>query len=154
MRRYGLRDDPWEQMEGFLLSRKGSDGRPAKDSRLFVEAVLYRYRAGNPTALHLMAGQASDFDDAEAPLDALEVPTFITDKRHDAHEQPLAKLEKAGNRSYSAQNEPKRVPRLRQRPLQTAAPDRKFFAKLNRFRKASLALQFMQPALDRILHLI
>ncbi len=31
-----------------LLGRKRSRGRPAKDNRLFVEAVLYRYRAGIP----------------------------------------------------------------------------------------------------------
>jgi transposase len=31
-----------------LPGRKGSVGRPAEDNRLFVEAVLYRYRAGIP----------------------------------------------------------------------------------------------------------
>jgi len=48
VRRYGLRDEEWERIEGFLPGRKGSEGRPAKDNRLFVEAVLYRYRAGIP----------------------------------------------------------------------------------------------------------
>ena len=47
-RRYGLRDDQWERIEGLLPGRKGSVGRPAKDNRGFVEAVLYRYRAGIP----------------------------------------------------------------------------------------------------------
>lgn len=47
-KRYGLRDDQWQRIEGFLLGRKGSEGRPAKNNRLFVEAVLYRYRAGIP----------------------------------------------------------------------------------------------------------
>ena len=47
-RRYGLRDDQWERIEGLLPGRKGSVGRPAQDNRLFVEAVLYRYRAGIP----------------------------------------------------------------------------------------------------------
>jgi len=46
--RYGLRDDQWERIEGMLPGRKGSVGRPAGDNRLFVEAVLYRYRAGIP----------------------------------------------------------------------------------------------------------
>ena len=46
--RYGLRDDQWERIEGMLPGRKGSVGRPAVDNRLFVEAVLYRYRAGIP----------------------------------------------------------------------------------------------------------
>jgi transposase len=45
-KRYGLRDDQWQRIEGFLPGRKGSEGRPAKNNRLFVEAVLYRYRAG------------------------------------------------------------------------------------------------------------
>ena len=48
VRRYGLRDDEWERIEAMLPGRKGSEGRPAKDNRLFVEAVLYRYRAGIP----------------------------------------------------------------------------------------------------------
>src|SRR5712691_4139245 len=47
-RRYGLQDDQWERIEGLLPGRKGSVGRPAQDNRLFVEAVLYRYRAGIP----------------------------------------------------------------------------------------------------------
>lgn len=47
-RRYGLRDDQWARMEGLLPGRRGTVGRPAEDNRLFVEAVLYRYRAGIP----------------------------------------------------------------------------------------------------------
>jgi len=46
--RYGLRDDQWERIEGMLPGRKGSVGRPAGNNRRFVEAVLYRYRAGVP----------------------------------------------------------------------------------------------------------
>lgn len=48
IRRYGLRDDQWERIAEMLPGRKGSVGRPAEDNRLFVEAVLYRYRAGIP----------------------------------------------------------------------------------------------------------
>ncbi len=48
MRRYGLRDDQWERIEGLLPGRAGHVGVTAKDNRLFVEAVLYRYRAGIP----------------------------------------------------------------------------------------------------------
>jgi transposase len=47
-RRYGLRDDQWEQIKDWLPGRKGHVGVTAKDNRLFVEAVLYRYRAGIP----------------------------------------------------------------------------------------------------------
>jgi transposase len=47
-RRYGLRDDQWERIKDFLPGREESVGVTAKDNRLFVEAVLYRYRAGIP----------------------------------------------------------------------------------------------------------
>ena len=48
VRRYGLRDDQWEKIETLLPGRDGTGGVTAKDNRLFVEAVLYRYRAGIP----------------------------------------------------------------------------------------------------------
>ncbi len=47
-RRYGLRDDQWKRIEGLLLGRDDTVGVTAKDNRLFVEAVLSRYRAGIP----------------------------------------------------------------------------------------------------------
>ena len=48
MRRYGLRDDQWDRIKDFLPGRDGHVGVTAEDNRLFVEAVLYRYRAGIP----------------------------------------------------------------------------------------------------------
>ena len=48
MRRYALRDDQWDKIEDILPGREGHVGVTAKDNRLFVEAVLYRYRAGIP----------------------------------------------------------------------------------------------------------
>ena len=48
VRRYGLRDDQWEKIEHLLPGREETVGVTAKDNRLFVEAVLYRYRAGIP----------------------------------------------------------------------------------------------------------
>jgi len=48
MRRYGLRDDQWDQINNMLPGRAGTVGVTASDNRLFVEAVLYRYRAGIP----------------------------------------------------------------------------------------------------------
>jgi transposase len=48
MQRYGLRDDQWERIEHMLPGRAGHVGVTAKDNRLFVEAVLFRYRAGIP----------------------------------------------------------------------------------------------------------
>ncbi len=46
MRRYALRDDQWERIKNILPGREGTPGATAHDNRLFVEAVLYRYRAG------------------------------------------------------------------------------------------------------------
>ncbi len=43
-----MRDDQWERIEGLLPGREDTVGVTAKDNRLFVEAVLYRYRAGIP----------------------------------------------------------------------------------------------------------
>src|SRR5277367_2193709 len=48
MRRFGLRDDQWERIKHLLPGREGSVGVTAADNRLFVDAVLYRYRAGVP----------------------------------------------------------------------------------------------------------
>src|ERR1700745_1688385 len=48
MRRYGIRDDQWDRIKDLLTGREGHVGVTAKDNRLFVEAVLYRYRAGIP----------------------------------------------------------------------------------------------------------
>ena len=46
MRRFSLRDDQWDRIEDILPGKEGHIGVTAKDNRLFVEAVLYRYRAG------------------------------------------------------------------------------------------------------------
>ena len=48
MLRFGLRDDQWERIKNLLHGREGSVGVTAADNRLFVEAVLYRYRTGMP----------------------------------------------------------------------------------------------------------
>jgi transposase len=48
MRRYALRDDQWERIRDLLPGREGHVGVTAEDNRRFVEAVLYRYRAGIP----------------------------------------------------------------------------------------------------------
>lgn len=47
-RRYALTDNQWVQIQDLLPGRTGHVGAPAKDNRLFVDAVLYRYRAGIP----------------------------------------------------------------------------------------------------------
>jgi len=48
MSRYGLRNDQWERIAHLLPGKEGDVGATAKDNRLFVDAVLYRYRAGIP----------------------------------------------------------------------------------------------------------
>lgn len=48
MRRYGLRDDQWDRIKAILPGREGQVGGTAADNRLFVEAVLFRFRAGVP----------------------------------------------------------------------------------------------------------
>lgn len=48
MRRHALRDDQWERIKELLPGRPETVGVTAKDNRLFVNAVLYRYRTGIP----------------------------------------------------------------------------------------------------------
>src|ERR1043166_7921067 len=48
MHRYGLRDDQWDRIKDLLPGREGHVGVTAKNNRRFVEAVLFRYRAGIP----------------------------------------------------------------------------------------------------------
>ena len=47
-RRYALRDDQWDRIKDGLPGSEGHVGVTAEDNRRFVEAVLYRYRAGIP----------------------------------------------------------------------------------------------------------
>ncbi len=48
MLRYALRDDQWMRIKDFLPGREGHVGGTAPDNRLFVDAVIYRYRTGIP----------------------------------------------------------------------------------------------------------
>ena len=48
MRHYALRDDQCSRIEHLLPGKAGEVGVTAKANRLFVEAVLDRYRAGIP----------------------------------------------------------------------------------------------------------
>jgi transposase len=45
-KRYALRDDQWQIIKDLLPGRAETVGVTAKDNRSFVDAVLYRYRAG------------------------------------------------------------------------------------------------------------
>jgi transposase len=48
MERFGLGDDQWHRIKDILPGREGHVGGTAADNRLFVEAVLYRFRTGMP----------------------------------------------------------------------------------------------------------
>ena len=48
MRRYGLLDDQWFRIRDQLPGRDSHVGVNAAENRLFVKAVIYRYRAGIP----------------------------------------------------------------------------------------------------------
>lgn len=48
LKRYALRDDQWERIENLLPGRPGHVGANGANTRLFIDAVLYRYRAGIP----------------------------------------------------------------------------------------------------------
>ena len=48
VQRFRLRDDQWDRIKDILPGREETVGVTAADNRLFVEAVLYRYRTGIP----------------------------------------------------------------------------------------------------------
>lgn len=48
MNRKMLRDDQWARIEHLLPGKSSDPGCTAKDSRLFVEAVLWILRTGSP----------------------------------------------------------------------------------------------------------
>jgi len=48
MGHYGLRTDQWERIARLLPGKEGDVGVTAQDNKLFVDAVLYRFRAGIP----------------------------------------------------------------------------------------------------------
>jgi transposase len=44
----GIRDDQWDRIKDILPGRAGHVGVTARNNRLFIDAVLYRYRTGIP----------------------------------------------------------------------------------------------------------
>ena len=50
MRRFALSDEQWDKIEDCLSGEVWDRGQAGKDNRLFVEAILYRYRTGIPWA--------------------------------------------------------------------------------------------------------
>jgi len=90
---------------------------------------------GNPTALHLTAGQASDLEGADALLDSLEADTLIADKGYDADQRVLGKLEKAGKTAVIPPKANRKEQRNYDKDLYKARHlIENFFAKLKQFR--------------------
>src|SRR5439155_647960 len=102
MRRYALRDDQWDRIKEELPGREGHVGVTAKDNRLFVEAVLYRYRAGipwrvlparfgDPIMIHLRLSCRS-MRGGDALLPQMQASTLLADKAFDADERVITPL--------------------------------------------------------------
>ena len=47
-KRYALTDEHWQRIKDLLPGQAAQPAVIARDNRLFVDAVLYRYRAGIP----------------------------------------------------------------------------------------------------------
>ena len=84
MRRFALRDDQWDRIKDFLPGREGHVGGTAADNRLFIDAVLFRYRAGVPWRDLPTPGQAHDLTCAEQLIDSADPDALIGDKAYDA----------------------------------------------------------------------
>ncbi|MFH7766073.1 IS5 family transposase [Acinetobacter sp. BSP-28] len=120
-KRYALRDDQWEQIKDLLPGRASTVGVTAKDNRLFVEAVLYRYRSGipwrdlperfgdfrvvhtihartdalgNPTGFYLTAGQTHDLNGADVLLDLSLCQTWLMDKAYNSKDRVIDPIHK------------------------------------------------------------
>lgn len=49
-RRHDISDRAWELLETLLPGGPGKKGRPARDNRLFLDAVFWNLRTGAPWA--------------------------------------------------------------------------------------------------------
>jgi transposase len=90
---------------------------------------------GNPTSLHLTAGQASDLEGADALLDAVPATTWIADKGYDADQRVLTRLQRAGKTAVIPPRATRKQPRSYDKDLYKARHlIENFFAKLKQFR--------------------
>jgi transposase len=46
--RHAISDDNWDRLKGLLPGRAGAPGAPAKDNRLFIDAILWVGKTGAP----------------------------------------------------------------------------------------------------------
>jgi transposase len=146
MRRYALRDDQWDRIKDLLPGRPGSVGVTATDNRLFVDAVLYRYRAGipwrdlperfgDPVGFHLTGGEAHDLVGADHLLPDMQVEALIADKAFDADKRVIEPLTAAGKAIVIPPKSGRRSPRTYDRDVYKARHlIENFFARLKQFR--------------------
>jgi transposase len=147
MRRYALRDDQWDRIKDSLPGREGHVGGRAADNRLFVEAALFRFRAGIPwrdlperfgdwKIVHQRFNRwaksgvfervfrllASDHDNEYMMIDA----TIVRARQHRAGAQ---KRPRASHRSIPGRIDPQDS-RARRRPRQSCRGDARRGAKI------------------------
>src|SRR5436190_2020884 len=147
MRRYALRDDQWERIRDLLPGREGCVGVTARDNRLFVEAVLYRYRAGIPwrdlperfgawKKVHTRFCRWAKAGVWERIFRHLAGDaTLIADKAYDAEERVLQPLAQAGKTAVIPPKANRRDPRPYDKDLYKARHlIENFFAKLKQYR--------------------
>ena len=90
---------------------------------------------GNPTSLHLSAGQASTLEGADALLGSLPASIVIADKGYDADERVLTRLEQAGKTAVIPPKAGRKQQREYDKDLYKARHlIENFFAKLKQFR--------------------
>jgi transposase len=90
---------------------------------------------GNPTSLHLTAGQASDLQGADVLLGSLPAMTVIADKGYDADERVLTPLEQTGKTAVIPPRANRKQQRAYDKDLYKARHlIENFFAKLKQFR--------------------
>jgi transposase len=90
---------------------------------------------GNPTGLHLTAGQAPDLDGADALLDRVTAQALIADKAYDADERMIHKLNRRGIRAVIPSKRCRKQPRQFDRQLYKARHRiENFFCRLKQFR--------------------
>ena len=154
--RYGLRDDQWKRIKDLLAGREETVGVTAKDNRLFIDAVLYRYRAGIPW--RDLPGRFGDFRLAHTRFtrwgkSGVGERIFNhlageTDKAYDAEELVLRPLEQTGKTCVIPPWGNRKHPRTYDRELYKARHlIENFFAKLKQYRASPLITR-KQPVIS------
>ena len=122
-RRYALTDHQWNQIDHLLPGRAGHVGAPAKDNRLFVDAVLYRMRWAILPAFcsrphrHLIWNAGVLLKDIEAQM-------LIADNAYDAQQWVVEPTPGGQGRGHSQPPYPQSAVPVRPASPQGTPPDR------------------------------